>query len=216
MLIPLFQKQRVTRIAAGENHVLAVCQTGQVFSWGCGELGRLGTGDEDDRFSPTPVLIDVSKVENLVKIVDVAAGADNSMLITDEGKVFAAGSNEFNKNGLAYSCSFKSDSANDLAAAGLKNTFDTPCTLKFTLVKPLLRYRIKQIAAGKTHTGAITQSGHLVTFGCNKCGQLGLGDTKPRPRAVSLVAGSLSGKQVRYSNIRIILTLIYFNHSILY
>ena len=39
----------VTSVSCGNTHVAVVTSDGMVFSWGCGEDGRLGLGDEDNR-----------------------------------------------------------------------------------------------------------------------------------------------------------------------
>ncbi|KAG9336463.1 hypothetical protein JZ751_002810 [Albula glossodonta] len=70
-----------------------------------------------------------------------------------------------------------------------------PYTTSLTLVKLLARYRIRTIAPGKTHTAAIDERGRLLTFGCNKYGQLGVKDFK-KHTGVSLLLGSFGGKVV--------------------
>jgi len=42
----------VATVAAGELHATAVTAQGDVWTWGCGENGRLGHQDEDDRLAP--------------------------------------------------------------------------------------------------------------------------------------------------------------------
>ena len=43
----------VVEVAAGYMHTLARTASGKIYSWGNGEEGRLGLGDEDDRVEPT-------------------------------------------------------------------------------------------------------------------------------------------------------------------
>lgn len=45
----------VKEISSGSNHVVCLTSTGNVYSWGNGENGRLGLGDVRDRDSPTLV-----------------------------------------------------------------------------------------------------------------------------------------------------------------
>ena len=40
---------RITEISAGMNHSAAVTSSGEMYTWGWGEFGRLGHGDEDMR-----------------------------------------------------------------------------------------------------------------------------------------------------------------------
>lgn len=49
--MPFFDQNgfKVKEIACGDLHCIALTTCNRVFTWGCGEYGRLGHGDEDDR-----------------------------------------------------------------------------------------------------------------------------------------------------------------------
>jgi len=47
--------QIVTFVSAGYRHSACVTQDGQLFTWGEGDYGRLGLGDNTSRNSPTLV-----------------------------------------------------------------------------------------------------------------------------------------------------------------
>lgn len=49
-----FHALKVTMICAGADHSLAVGEGG-VYSWGKGANGRLGLGDTNNRYTPTPI-----------------------------------------------------------------------------------------------------------------------------------------------------------------
>ncbi len=55
MLVPHFAEFAVRQVSCGEAHVVALTQAGTVYTWGCGEFGRLGLGSEDD--FPTPQVL---------------------------------------------------------------------------------------------------------------------------------------------------------------
>lgn len=44
--------QRVVAVACGHLHSVVITQGGRLWSWGCGEHGRLGHGDEKDQVGP--------------------------------------------------------------------------------------------------------------------------------------------------------------------
>ncbi|XP_045186998.2 serine/threonine-protein kinase Nek9-like isoform X2 [Mercenaria mercenaria] len=163
--INLFGSCPVQEVSCGDNHVVALTKDGDVYTWGCGEFGRLGLGSEDDFASPQKVDF---KKRHLIK--HVFAGADGTMLLTTTGRVLASGSNEHNKLG------FNSETS------GLKKhkpkVYDIPCKVNFTLVRPLMRLNVVSIATGASHSAVIDVCCHLYTFGCNKFGQLGVGDFK--------------------------------------
>lgn len=84
----------VVKISAGYKHVLALTSEGNVYSWGCGELGRLGHGGQGSEFSPR-------KIEGLSeKIKEIYAGYDSSFFIGVSGSMYVCGSNRDNKIGL--------------------------------------------------------------------------------------------------------------------
>ena len=79
ILVPFFQKNnlKVKSIACGDSHVVCLTESNRVFTWGCGEFGRLGTGDEDNRFEPIEI-----KLSFGYTFKEVFAGQDSSFLLT--------------------------------------------------------------------------------------------------------------------------------------
>jgi predicted nucleic acid-binding Zn ribbon protein len=94
--------------------------------------------------------------EGLVGIRAIVAGSFYSFALTEEGDVYAWGSNGCGELGLG----------------------DTEDRLTPTKVPGL--GRVRAIAAGGGHSLALTESGEVYTWGLNKHGQLGLGDTENR------------------------------------
>ena len=43
------------QVSCGDAHVVAITRNGDVYTWGCGEFGRLGVGNEDDYATPQKV-----------------------------------------------------------------------------------------------------------------------------------------------------------------
>ncbi|KAK9131009.1 hypothetical protein Sjap_011496 [Stephania japonica] len=74
-------RKKITSLAAGEAHTLALAGDGRVFSWGRGTLGRLGTGSEEDKILPELVTFDSSKRTEKPRFVQVAAGAYHSLAL---------------------------------------------------------------------------------------------------------------------------------------
>lgn len=183
VLLEFFEERPVRQVSCGDNHVAVLCQSGDIYSWGCGEHGRLGLDCEDDFNSPMQV-----EMPKGASISTVSCGSDGTFFLTESGKVLACGNNEFNKLGL------------NLGFSGLKNHpgegyQGIPYTTTLTLVKQLARFKIQVIAPGKTHTAAIDERGRLITFGCNKYGQLGVKDFK-KHLGVQLLVGPFGGKVV--------------------
>ncbi|CAH9103856.1 unnamed protein product [Cuscuta europaea] len=72
---------KITEVAAGEAHTLALTADRSVYSWGTRMFGRLGTGSEFDQMFPVRVEFGSAAV----KIVSIAAGAYHSIALADKG-----------------------------------------------------------------------------------------------------------------------------------
>ncbi|KAG8562098.1 hypothetical protein GDO81_015589 [Engystomops pustulosus] len=204
ILVDFFLNEPIEQVSCGDSHVMVLTRSKCVYSWGCGEYGkciamytpcclqnmavtcflcagRLGLDSEDDVCTPQKV-----EVQRGLCIVSVSCGSDGSFLLTQSGKVLACGLNEHNKLGL------------NQCTAGIINHEayrEVPYTTSLTLAKQLSFYKVRSISPGKTHTAAIDERGRLLTFGSNKCGQLGVGDYR-KHLGINLLGGPLGGKQV--------------------
>jgi len=83
----------VVQVAASAHHTLARTADGAVLAWGTNKFGRLGTGDENMRASPTPVELGEAAVH-------VAAATDHSVVVTLQGHAYAFGRNQCMQLGL--------------------------------------------------------------------------------------------------------------------
>ncbi len=82
---------RVARIAGGLDHSLFLMQDGRLLAMGRNDKGQLGSDDKEPSMAPQAV--DPSGVLAGKKIQQVAAGSYFSALLTEEGQVYAWGSN---------------------------------------------------------------------------------------------------------------------------
>ena len=177
---------RINSISCGDCHVVALTEDQHVYTWGCGELGRLGLGSEED--FATPQLVKLPKKHST--IVSVTCGRDNTLLLTSNGNLLAFGSNEDNKMALNQTVRLKGERASTESDI-------VHCALHPTPIRAIKSHFIIGMASGKTHTAVIDESGRLLTFGSNKYGQLGVGDAK-RHLKPCIVRGQLSGKIVSH------------------
>nr|GEZ68102.1 hypothetical protein [Tanacetum cinerariifolium] len=86
--------RKVTAIAAGEAHTLALTGDGKVYSWGRGTFGRLGNASEVDQLIPTKIDFHVNK------ILAISAGAYHSIALADDGSVWSWGYNTYGQLGV--------------------------------------------------------------------------------------------------------------------
>ena len=142
-------------IAASTHHTLVSTRSGQLYSFGYGKGGRLGTGDEHHRPLPTRILGSLTK-----RIVASIAAADNhSLCSTNDGKVFAWGSNGFGQ--LGYSTSSGDESSSRLSPRRVEGE--------------LKQAFVIAVAAGARHSVALTQSGEVYCWGDNKVSRCRVG-----------------------------------------
>ena len=87
--IEAFAGQRVVAVSAGAHHSLAITADGGVWSWGDGEDGQLGHGNQQDQLLP-------KKVEAFAgqRVVAVSSGSAHSLAFTADGAVFTWGKGE--------------------------------------------------------------------------------------------------------------------------
>jgi len=96
-------------IAAGNNDSFVITEAGEVYAFGANSYGQLGLGDTNGHVVPTK--IETFKLGNgsaltgsaLPKVTAVSAGNRHTLLLTDEGDVFAVGEGLGGKLGLGSS-----------------------------------------------------------------------------------------------------------------
>ena len=97
-LVTGLQGKQVVHVAAGSHHTVCTTAEDAVLTWGGGECGKLGLGDDcSDRLVPTQVR---GALLNKA-VVQVAAGDEHSMCVTGDGSVYSWGFNYDGQLGVA-------------------------------------------------------------------------------------------------------------------
>jgi E3 ubiquitin-protein ligase HERC2 len=96
---------RIVQVSAGKYHSIARAADGQVFSWGDGEYGKLGTGSSTGSLVPQPIefFLPSSQRQSGIRIVHIASGPQFNMAIADDGQLFGFGRNEYGQLGVGSS-----------------------------------------------------------------------------------------------------------------
>uniref|UniRef100_A0A0E0F6F6 RCC1-like domain-containing protein n=1 Tax=Oryza meridionalis TaxID=40149 RepID=A0A0E0F6F6_9ORYZ len=151
--------------AAGRRRVAAL--------WGNGDYGRLGMGALESRWSPTACpffLTGRPGDDDDDPPASLACGGAHTLFLTESGRVFAAGLNDFGQLGIGSSVTH---SLEPIEVSG----FDE---------------KVVEVSAGNHHSCAVTADGKLFTWGRNSSGQLGLGKRAGKvvstPRKVDCLA----------------------------
>ena len=84
--IEAFAGLRVVAVSVGHDHSLALTADGAVWSWGDGDYGQLGHGDEEDQWQP-------KKVEAFAgqRVVALSDGESHSLALTADSAVLTWG-----------------------------------------------------------------------------------------------------------------------------
>lgn len=130
-------------LSAGFAHTLALDTNNNVWAWGDNSEGQLGTGDQDQRNSPT-------QVKNLSNVLAISGGGAHSLALKEDGSIWAWGNNEAGQLGIG---------TNDIRVTtpvqvlGINNTI--------------------AISAGMDFSLALTSDGRIYGWGNNEYDQLG-------------------------------------------
>ena len=148
----------VVAIAAGYYHSLAIKSNGEVWAWGRNYEGQLGDGS-GTVYKTTPVRAMSGNA------TAIAAGKYFSLALTADGNVMSWGLNDCGQLG-DYVVSQR-----NTPGFVYENTLGIPLSW------------IVAIAAGSSHSLALTEDGRVYSWGANNSGQLGIGNTASRSRA---------------------------------
>merc|ERR1712185_648597 len=95
--VPTLPDGKVAKqVVAGENHTMILAEDGTVFACGRNDYGQLGLGDTTNRstFTAVPALPDGKVAKQVV------AGRFHTMILAEDGTVFACGRNGHGQLGL--------------------------------------------------------------------------------------------------------------------
>ncbi len=155
--------QQIIDFANGFCHCIARNNSGKVYCWGWNIRGLLGIGSEDYSYRK-PIL---NQHLNNEFVIDISCGASHSLVLTNCGEVYAWGGNYWGQIG---------NGCNDIQSIPIK-------------VKGFNDERVVMISCGRRHSMALTEFGHVYSWGSNGFGQLGSGNTfySNEPKFVAVI-----------------------------
>ena len=142
-------------ISAGGSHTLSLFSDGKVYAWGDNQFGQLGSNDPP---SDHPLPIPAAGALSGRRVIGISAGEFHSLAVCDDGFVAAWGLGISGQLGNGDTANHDDPQPVDLS--------DLPAGERFVAV-----------AAGRSHSMALTSGGKVFTWGRNTEGQLGIGTT---------------------------------------
>lgn len=158
----------VSQIACGSGHTVVLTTDGQVYTWGRGDDGRLGHGDNGWKYVPR-----IAQSLSGQVIVQVTCGSYHTAAVASNGDLFTWGGGMYGKLGH-----------------GNESGHSTP-----RRVEGLVGLTVSQIACGSRHTAVLTSTGALYTWGDKENGVAGHGDTEGHQYTPKLLE-RMAGKRV--------------------
>ena len=140
-----FEKEKITKVEAGEKFCLILTGLGNVYSFGRGEYGQLGQGRNNVNNNNEP-----KQVQNIRNIDFISCGYNHSFAIGKNNIIFCWGLNQRGQLGL-----------ND--------------NILYIPQKMILNHEIDNIFCGKDYTIFHTNKNEILVCGKNEEGELGIG-----------------------------------------
>jgi alpha-tubulin suppressor-like RCC1 family protein len=148
----------IETIECGAFHSLALTRNGEVYAWGSNTVGQVGKCLKTMQLSPIKVI----SLEQ-ERVVRISCGGQHSLALSESGRVYGWGWNEFGQLG-----------------------FENSLLIHIPKIIELSDVKICKIGCGAYHTLLLSESGVIYTFGKNEHEQIGNGTTENQSKPMKL------------------------------
>ena len=171
--------KKIVDICVNYKSMIALDETGRVYTWGGNGSGELGNGTNENINIPTCI----SNLENDLngrKIMDIYAGSSSVIVLDETGKVYTWGKNNSGKLGN-----------------GTNENINIPTCIS-NLENDLNGKKIVDIYVNYNSMIALDETGKVYTWGNNYDGQLGNGTNENIniPTCISNLENDLNGRKI--------------------
>lgn len=150
--------EEVAKVFAGFMNGAAITKTNRIFVWGDNQFRQLGTADSFAKSVPTEITSIFPETETIIQL---EYGRGHVAALTDSGRLFTWGNYNY------------------YGQLGNGTLLEKLTPFEITSSFPV-EDKITSISLGAFHSGALTSSGKVFTWGYNSDGQLGQGITADR------------------------------------
>nr|VDD06745.1 unnamed protein product [Brassica rapa] len=169
-LLSLTSLPSISMLACGGAHVIALTSGGKVFTWGRGNSGQLGHGDNLNASLPKPLFF----FDDDYVISQASAGWSHSAFVSDSGSLFTCGNGSFGQLGHGDNISLTS-----------------PAKVSYFVDKS-----VKMVACGMRHSLVLFSGNQVCGFGSGKRGQLGVSSERKKSVDLPCVVSGLEDVEV--------------------
>ena len=159
-------------LSLGGAFTIALFNNDYVYVWGNNRWGQLGVGNKIDYIKPQDITASFNLGLN-EKVNAVAASFRSSYLLTDQGRLFAWGNNEYGQLG---------------DETMINSNLPMDITNRFKLATS---EKIIKISAGGFHALLLTNQNRIFTWGNNQYGQLGDGTYINKSKPINITPNCL-------------------------
>lgn len=190
-LIESLSHLKIVHAAVGRNHTLCLTESGKVYAFGENAQAQLGIG-KINSYVPSPTQVKISTFA-----VDVACGAEFSMVVDINGSVYSFGCPEYGQLGNNTDGKYFV-SSNKLSYDNVSTPFRIPLWREKTRtgqVIPIADVKIVRVVCGANHTIAVDSKKRVFTWGFGGYGRLGHSEQKDEqtPRLVEAFDREMRG-----------------------
>lgn len=126
-----------------------------VYVWGLNNYGQLATGENNNSYFPMKSKPLSALNNDTNQSIHIASGQHHSVVLTTDGKVFSVGRADYGRLGLGE------EAKDQLVPVEVASFGDQ---------------RVQQVSCGEVVSFAVTEDGHLYSWGMGSCLQLGSGN----------------------------------------
>lgn len=179
-LVRQLADKKIVQVACGQQHTIVLDSDGFVYVWGFGGYGRLGLGSQQDQLVPT-LVPQFARENMLARATAVFAGSTSSAVIDGQRLYYLAGKWKTSGDGSAGQGFMTFKYLPDLMGVKVNNAALGGVTLLCTATE--------EPALQGEHQATMN-----VCWGQNaNCGELGLGEGKPRSATKPMRCETLDG-----------------------